>query len=127
MTSASVLLCDYNKHDYTLLYPILFSFFFLLIIIITSKLIISTFILMDPNCPLFTSCSGMDIFPTLLSLAGVTPPSDRRYDGIDATNILLNGEQNGHEVLVTYFLLLIYILYIVTAGCCRHKFFSAFL
>ncbi|XP_036936367.1 arylsulfatase G isoform X2 [Acanthopagrus latus] len=43
--------------------------------------------------------SGMDIFPTLLSLAGVTPPSDRRYDGIDATNILLNGEQNGHEFL----------------------------
>lgn len=45
------------------------------------------------------SCSGMDIFPTLLSLAGVTPPSDRRYDGIDATNILLHGEQTGHEVL----------------------------
>ncbi|CAJ1080765.1 arylsulfatase G [Xyrichtys novacula] len=43
--------------------------------------------------------SGMDIFPTLLSLAGVTPPSDRRYDGIDATNILLHGEQGGHEFL----------------------------
>ncbi|XP_034716176.1 arylsulfatase G-like [Etheostoma cragini] len=43
--------------------------------------------------------SGMDIFPTLLSLAGVTPPSDRRYDGIDATNILLHGEQTGHEFL----------------------------
>ncbi|XP_037610949.1 arylsulfatase G isoform X2 [Sebastes umbrosus] len=42
---------------------------------------------------------GMDIFPTLLSLAGVTPPSDRRYDGIDATNILLHGEQTGHEFL----------------------------
>lgn len=40
----------------------------------------------------------MDIFPTLLSLAGVTPPSDRGYDGIDATNILLRGEQTGHEV-----------------------------
>ena len=80
---------------------ILSYFFFLLIIISTSKLIISTFILTDPNCPLLSSCSGMDIFPTLLSLAGVTPPSDRRYDGIDATNILLNAEQNGHEVLVT--------------------------
>ncbi|CAM9306234.1 unnamed protein product, partial [Lampetra planeri] len=33
--------------------------------------------------------SGMDIFSTLLSLAGVTPPSDRRYDAIDATNVLL--------------------------------------
>ncbi|TKS90005.1 Arylsulfatase G [Collichthys lucidus] len=43
--------------------------------------------------------SGMDIFPTLLSLAGVTPPSDRRYDGIDATNIFLHGERSGHEVL----------------------------
>lgn len=43
--------------------------------------------------------SGMDIFPTLLSLAGVTPPSDRGYDGIDATNILLRGEQTGHEFL----------------------------
>ncbi|XP_069012029.1 arylsulfatase G [Embiotoca jacksoni] len=43
--------------------------------------------------------SGMDIFPTLLSLAGVTAPSDRRYDGIDATNTLLHGEQMGHEFL----------------------------
>lgn len=48
------------------------------------------------------SCSGMDIFPTLLSLAGVTPPSDRHYDGIDATNSLLHGEQSGHEVLTSY-------------------------
>ncbi|XP_068161875.1 arylsulfatase G [Antennarius striatus] len=43
--------------------------------------------------------SGMDIFPTLLSLANVTPPADRRYDGIDATDILLHGEQSGHEFL----------------------------
>ncbi|XP_074519014.1 arylsulfatase G [Halichoeres trimaculatus] len=43
--------------------------------------------------------SGMDIFPTLLSLAGVTPPSDKRYDGVDATNILLHGERGGHEFL----------------------------
>lgn len=43
--------------------------------------------------------SGMDILPTLLTLAGVTPPSDRRYDGIDATDILLHGEQTGHEFL----------------------------
>lgn len=41
----------------------------------------------------------MDIFTTLLSLADVTPPLDRRYDGIDATNILLHGEQNGRKVL----------------------------
>ncbi|XP_061912013.1 arylsulfatase G isoform X1 [Entelurus aequoreus] len=43
--------------------------------------------------------SGMDIFPTLLSLAEVTPPSDRRYDGIDASRVLLHGEQIGHKVL----------------------------
>lgn len=40
----------------------------------------------------------MDIFPTLLSLAGVTPPSDRRYDGMDVTSVLLGGEQTGHKV-----------------------------
>ncbi|XP_068439184.1 arylsulfatase G-like isoform X1 [Clinocottus analis] len=43
--------------------------------------------------------SGMDIFPTLLSLAEVTPPSDRRHDGIDATDILLHGDKTGHEFL----------------------------
>ncbi|XP_051925654.1 arylsulfatase G-like [Hippocampus zosterae] len=43
--------------------------------------------------------SGMDIFPTLLSLAGVTPPSDRRYDGMDVTSVLLGGEKTGHKVL----------------------------
>ncbi|CAN9508626.1 unnamed protein product [Ophioblennius macclurei] len=43
--------------------------------------------------------SGMDIFPTVLSLAGVTLPSDRRYDGIDATDILLHTEQTGHQFL----------------------------
>ncbi|XP_029933463.1 arylsulfatase G [Myripristis murdjan] len=43
--------------------------------------------------------SGMDIFPTLLSLAGLQPPSDRRYDGIDATNVLLHGQQTGREFL----------------------------
>ncbi|KAM4715655.1 arylsulfatase G isoform 1-T2 [Anableps anableps] len=43
--------------------------------------------------------SGMDIFPTVLSMAGVAPPSDRRYDGIDATNILLHGDHSGHEFL----------------------------
>lgn len=64
------------------------------------------------------SCSGMDIFPTLLSLAGVTPPSDRHYDGIDATNVLLHGEQSGHEVLTS--LTLVYVnnfACIVSQGC----------
>ncbi|KAM3592798.1 uncharacterized protein V6R79_025352 [Siganus canaliculatus] len=43
--------------------------------------------------------SGMDIFPTLLSLAGIIPPADRRYDGIDATNVLLHGDHRGHKFL----------------------------
>lgn len=41
--------------------------------------------------------SGLDVFPTLLSLAGVEPPSDRRYDGVDASDVLLHGAQSGHE------------------------------
>lgn len=44
----------------------------------------------------------MDIFPTLLSLADVTPPSDRHYDGIDATSVLLHGGQSGHEVRYSF-------------------------
>ncbi|XP_072311683.1 arylsulfatase G-like [Eucyclogobius newberryi] len=43
--------------------------------------------------------SGMDIFSTVLALAGVTPPSNRRYDGVDVTDVLLNGGQTGHEFL----------------------------
>lgn len=39
----------------------------------------------------------MDIFATILSLAGVDPPSDRRYDGIDVTDILLHGSETGHK------------------------------
>ncbi|XP_029384006.1 arylsulfatase G isoform X2 [Echeneis naucrates] len=52
-----------------------------------------------PNTTNPALLSGMDIFTTLLSLAGVTPPSDRRYDGIDASKVLLHGEQIGHEFL----------------------------
>jgi len=55
---------------------------------------------MMQNGLLRSSFSGMDIFPTLLSLAEVTPPSDRRYDGIDVTNVFLRGDKTGHEVLV---------------------------
>lgn len=39
----------------------------------------------------------MDIFSTILSLAGVDPPSDRHYDGIDVTHILLHGSNTGHK------------------------------
>ncbi|XP_010904513.2 arylsulfatase G isoform X2 [Esox lucius] len=43
--------------------------------------------------------SGLDIFPTLLSLAGVKPLPDRRYDGMDATDVLLHGTETGHKFL----------------------------
>ncbi|XP_028843892.1 arylsulfatase G isoform X2 [Denticeps clupeoides] len=44
--------------------------------------------------------SGLDVFPTILSLAGVDPPSDRRYDGIDMTDVLLSKSDEGHKSLL---------------------------
>ncbi|KPP64304.1 arylsulfatase G-like [Scleropages formosus] len=41
--------------------------------------------------------SGLDIFPTVLSLAEVEAPSNRRYDGIDATDTLLHGSETGRK------------------------------
>ncbi|KAG7325139.1 hypothetical protein KOW79_011455 [Hemibagrus wyckioides] len=54
----------------------------------------------SPNTTSNALLSGMDIFPTILSLAGVDPPSDRHYDGIDITHILLNGSDTGHKSLM---------------------------
>ncbi|XP_066521700.1 arylsulfatase G isoform X2 [Hoplias malabaricus] len=53
-----------------------------------------------PNTTSNALLSGMDIFPTILSLAGVQPPSDRRYDGIDITDILLHHSDTGHKSLI---------------------------
>lgn len=53
-----------------------------------------------PNTTCRALLSGLDIFPTILSLAGVRPPSDRRYDGIDITDILLNNSDTGHKSLM---------------------------
>nr|XP_023675478.1 arylsulfatase G isoform X1 [Paramormyrops kingsleyae]XP_023675487.1 arylsulfatase G isoform X1 [Paramormyrops kingsleyae] len=47
-----------------------------------------------------TLLSGLDIFPTILSLAGVQAPSDRHYDGIDATDVLLRGSETGRESIM---------------------------
>ncbi|XP_038613150.1 arylsulfatase G isoform X1 [Tachyglossus aculeatus] len=44
--------------------------------------------------------SSLDIFPTLVSLAGARLPSWRRYDGLDVSEVLLGRSQVGHEVLV---------------------------
>ncbi|XP_033124455.1 arylsulfatase G-like isoform X1 [Anneissia japonica] len=43
--------------------------------------------------------SAMDIYPTLASLAGIALPSDREYDGIDISGVLLNGEEIKQRVL----------------------------
>ncbi|XP_051524145.1 arylsulfatase G isoform X2 [Myxocyprinus asiaticus] len=53
-----------------------------------------------PNSTSSALLSGLDIFPTILSLAGVKPPSGRRYDGIDITDILLNNSDTGHKSLM---------------------------
>ncbi|CAL9698903.1 unnamed protein product [Knipowitschia caucasica] len=53
----------------------------------------------SPNTTSSALMSGMDIFSTVLALAGVTPPSDRRYDGTDATDVLLKGAETGREFL----------------------------
>ncbi|KAI1896650.1 hypothetical protein AGOR_G00096950 [Albula goreensis] len=43
--------------------------------------------------------SGLDIFPTVLSLAGVQAPSHRHYDGVDVTDVLLHRSKTGHKSL----------------------------
>ena len=45
-----------------------------------------------------------DIFPTMLSLAGVAPPLNRVIDGIDLTPLLIgsSGEPHGHGCLFHY-------------------------
>uniref|UniRef100_A0A8C4NDG9 Arylsulfatase G n=1 Tax=Eptatretus burgeri TaxID=7764 RepID=A0A8C4NDG9_EPTBU len=43
--------------------------------------------------------STLDIFPTLLSLANVSLPSNRQYDGLDVHSILHTGSSVGHKVL----------------------------
>uniref|UniRef100_A0A671P9M5 Arylsulfatase G n=1 Tax=Sinocyclocheilus anshuiensis TaxID=1608454 RepID=A0A671P9M5_9TELE len=53
-----------------------------------------------PNSTSSALLSGLDIFPTILSLAGVKPPTDRRYDGTDITDILLNDSDTGHKSLM---------------------------
>jgi uncharacterized sulfatase len=39
-----------------------------------------------------TPAMGIDLLPTVLAFAGVSPPSDRTIDGVDLTALLLGGE-----------------------------------
>lgn len=44
--------------------------------------------------------SSLDIFPTLVSLGKGHMPPNRKYDGVDLTDVLLNGNDSaGHQVL----------------------------
>ncbi|XP_036079676.1 arylsulfatase G isoform X2 [Rousettus aegyptiacus] len=43
--------------------------------------------------------SVLDVFPTVVALAGASLPRGRRFDGLDASEVLFGGSQTGHEVL----------------------------
>lgn len=45
-----------------------------------------------------SSCSVLDIFPTVLALAGARLPQGRHFDGLDASEVLFGGSQTGHRV-----------------------------
>ena len=42
---------------------------------------------------------NIDVFPTLLSLAGLPQPTDRSIDGLDLTSLLTQGAPSPHELL----------------------------
>ena len=46
--------------------------------------------------------STLDIFPTFCYLAGVKPPDDRIYDGIDLSKTLLSGKTSPRKELIYY-------------------------
>ncbi|XP_071954396.1 arylsulfatase G-like [Antedon mediterranea] len=52
-----------------------------------------------PNTLSNSILSDMDIFPTIAGLAGISLPSNRKYDGIDISKVLLNGEEIEKRVL----------------------------
>ena len=43
--------------------------------------------------------SALDILPTLSSLVGFNLPSDRHYDGVDVSDVLLFNKQRSEEVI----------------------------
>lgn len=48
--------------------------------------------------------STLDIFPTLVALAGATLPPNRRFDGLDVSPVLFGQSDVGHEVRQSPFL-----------------------
>ncbi|MFP8880069.1 MAG: sulfatase [Myxococcota bacterium] len=45
---------------------------------------------------------GIDVFPTVLSLAGIDLPGDRIIDGLDMLPMLRDGDRSAHEALYFY-------------------------
>ena len=52
-----------------------------------------------PRLPRAATLSTLDFFPTFLSLVGIPLPSDRVFDGIDVSDVLLHGSEQGHVTL----------------------------
>ena len=48
--------------------------------------------------------TAMDLYPTLASLAGTTPPTDRAIDGRDIAPLLMDGAPSPHEHFAYYFM-----------------------
>lgn len=46
--------------------------------------------------------SALDIFPTVLQLAGAQLPKWRKYDGIDILSVLTGHKKTGHDVKEYY-------------------------
>jgi len=44
--------------------------------------------------------SLMDLFPTFVKLAGASMPTHRSFDGIDISNVLFEGSDQGHDFLL---------------------------
>jgi uncharacterized sulfatase len=47
-------------------------------------------------------CMGIDIFPTVLALAGIPLPEDRQIDGRDILPLLRDGAPSPHDTLAFY-------------------------
>lgn len=43
-------------------------------------------------------CSLLDIFPTVIALAGASSPPNRKFDGVDVSEVLFGKSQTGHRV-----------------------------
>ena len=44
-----------------------------------------------------TTFSSLDVLPTLLAIAGASLPTDRPYDGVDMSRVLLHGGDTAHS------------------------------